>query len=176
MTHKAIFLDRDGVINQDFGYTHKIEDFVFIEGVFPACRRFQALGYKLVVVTNQAGVARGYYNESDFETLTDWMLQRFDEEGVEITGVYHCPHHATEGFGEFKVDCNCRKPKPGMLFRAAKEHGLDLGQSIIIGDKLSDMEAGRAAGVQHCALISKTQPTPNTAFDSWAKSLVHVRI
>lgn len=177
--NKAVFLDRDGVINIDFGYTSKADEFNFYEGVFAACRRFQTLGYKLIVVTNQSGIARGYYTEVDFEHLCDWMVGRFLEEGVDITGVYHCPHHATEGRGEYRIDCDCRKPKPGMLLAAAKEHDIDLSQSIMIGDKITDMEAGRAAGVKKCILIHET-PTPDltmhSAVDDTAKSLVHVRI
>lgn len=173
---KAIFLDRDGVINIDHGYTHKIEDFTFIDGVFHACRRFQAMGYAIVVVTNQSGIARGYYSEADFERLTDWMLQRFAEEGVDVLAVYHCPHHAKEGYGEFKLDCDCRKPKPGMLIKAANEHHLDLSQSVIVGDKISDMRAGRAAQLSKCILITSTEPKANEYTDAWATSLVHVRI
>lgn len=176
---KAVFLDRDGVINIDFGYTSKPEEFNFYEGVFAACRRFQTLGYQLIVVTNQSGIARGYYTEADFELLCDWMIARFQDENVDITGIYHCPHHATEGYGEFKVDCQCRKPKPGMLLAAAKEHDIDLSASIMIGDKISDMEAGRAAGVKKCILINEAEvpsSCDHPAVDGVAKSLVHVRI
>lgn len=174
---KAVFLDRDGVINIDHGYTHTIEEFEFYEGVFAACRRFQSLGYIIVVVTNQAGIARGYYTESDFETLTDWMLGQFKEQGVDISGVYHCPHHATEGFGEYKVACDCRKPEPGMLLAAAAELDIDLSASLIVGDKESDIEAGRNAGLKKCILISeKENETVKTQADSIAKSLVHIII
>ena len=175
--NKAVFLDRDGVINIDHGYTHTKEEFNFFEGVFAACRRFQSLGYIIVVVTNQAGIARGYYSESDFESLTDWMLGRFKEEGVDIAGVYHCPHHATEGFGEYKVACDCRKPEPGMLLAAAAELDIDLSASIIVGDKESDIQAGRNAGLKKCILIHEEEPeSVKTQADSIAKSLVHIII
>ncbi|XOV77733.1 MAG: D-glycero-beta-D-manno-heptose 1,7-bisphosphate 7-phosphatase [Aestuariibacter sp.] len=179
MKKKAIFLDRDGVINIDFGYTSTPEDFNFYEGVFAACRRFQSLGYALVVVTNQSGIARGYYSEADFEILCDWMLNQFLQEDVDLTAIYHCPHHATEGQGEFRKDCNCRKPKPGMLLAAASEHNIDLSQSIMIGDKISDMEAGRAAGVKKCILIEESDvkdKMQHPAVDDVAKALMHVRI
>ena len=175
--YKAIFLDRDGVINHDFGYTYLPNDFQFIEGVFPACRRFVSMGYKLVVVTNQSGIARGYYTEEDFEVVTDHMLRCFREQGVIIDAVYHCPHHATEGFGDFKMDCDCRKPKPGMLLKAAKELDIDLSESVMIGDKVSDMVAGKAAGVKYCVLISSHQAQVDGQLaDSVAESLIHVRI
>ena len=174
---KAIFLDRDGVVNEDHGYTYLEDDFEFLDGVFPACRRFMALGYRLVVVTNQSGIARGYYNESDFEKITDFMLTEFKEQGVHIDAVYHCPHHAKEGYGEFKVECDCRKPKPGMLLKAAKELNLNLSESIMIGDKISDMIAGKAAGVKKCILISGASGhVDGELADSVASSLMHVRL
>lgn len=172
---KAIFLDRDGVINIDHGYTYLPEDFDFVEGVFAACRRFIALGYKLVVVTNQSGIARGYYTEEDFEAVTDYMIEQFAQNGVHIDAVYHCPHHASQGYGDYKIECDCRKPKPGMLLRASEELSLDLRDSIMIGDKVSDMQAGKAAGVKRCILISSDKSqTSGEFFDDIAKSLLHV--
>lgn len=177
MTYKAIFLDRDGVINEDYGYTSTIEDFVFFDGVFAACRRFNSLGYKIVVITNQSGIARGYYTEAQFEELTDWMLGEFENENVEIAGVYYCPHHESEGEGEYKISCDCRKPKPGMLFSARDELRIDLAESILIGDKVSDMEAGRAAGVKSCFLISSQRlDEKSNLYDGVFSSLVHVTL
>lgn len=152
--HKAVFLDRDGVINHDHGYTYRPEEFDFIDGVFVACRRFMSQNYKLVIVTNQSGIARGYYTEEDFEKLTDYMLNEFRKHEVVIDAVYHCPHHAKEGVGELKLDCDCRKPKPGMLLRAAHHLNINLTESVMVGDKISDMKAGKAAGVKSCILIS----------------------
>lgn len=174
---KAVFLDRDGVINDDHGYTFLPEDFNILEGVFPACRRFVSLGYKIIVVTNQSGIARGYYTLEDFETLTDHMLQLFKQQGITIDAVYHCPHHAQEGYGEYKIDCECRKPKPGMLIKAAHEHNIELVESIMIGDNISDILAGKAAGVKKCILISKdnTQVEGELA-DAISASLLHVRL
>lgn len=150
----AFILDRDGVINQERNYVHRIDDFVFLDGVFPACREFQKAGYLLVITTNQAGIARGYYGESDYQRLTTWMLAEFSRQGVRISGVYHCPHHPLYGRGEYLQDCNCRKPGPGMILAAARDHGLDLGRSILVGDKVTDIEAGRSAGVGCCLLVS----------------------
>lgn len=152
--NKAFFLDRDGVINTDNHYVHKIEQFEFIPGVFEACRLILDAGYKIIIVTNQSGIGRGYYDEIDFSLLTDWMVKEFQKEQVEITAVYYCPHHSTSGVGEYRLDCDCRKPKPGMLLQAKQDHSIDLIQSIIVGDKTSDMLAGEAAGVGTHYLVS----------------------
>lgn len=144
---RALFLDRDGVINQDTGYTSSAENFRFIDGIFDLCRAAKRLGYLLIVVTNQAGIGRGYYSEQDFLSLTEWMRERFEAEGAPITDVFHCPYHPEHGVGHYKKDSFDRKPNPGMLLRAAEKHGLDLANSIMIGDKDSDMQAASKADV-----------------------------
>lgn len=144
---KAFFLDRDGVINVEKDYVHRIEDFEFVDGIFELCRRAMERGYELVVVTNQSGIGRGYYSEADFQALTTWMKERFASEGVTIAAVYHCPYHPKEGVGEYRKDSFDRKPNPGMLLRAAQDLDLDLSASAMIGDRLSDMQAASAAGV-----------------------------
>ncbi|WKE66801.1 D-glycero-beta-D-manno-heptose 1,7-bisphosphate 7-phosphatase [Gallaecimonas kandeliae] len=149
----AVFLDRDGVINVDHGYVSKIDDFEFIEGVFEACKAFKAMGYKVVVITNQSGIARGMYTEDTFQELTQWMDWNFDDKGVLLDGVYYCPHHAEKGLGQYKVDCSCRKPKPGMLLEAQKDLDIDLAASVFVGDKADDMRAARAAGVGKAVLV-----------------------
>lgn len=146
-SNRALFLDRDGVINHDTGYTSSVENFQFIDGIFDLCRAAKRLGYLLIVVTNQAGIGRGYYSEQDFLTLTEWMSERFKAEGAPITEVFHCPYHPENGIGHYKIDSFDRKPNPGMLLRAAKKHGIDLARSIMIGDKDSDMQAASKAGV-----------------------------
>jgi len=143
----AAFLDRDGVINFDRGYVHRRQDFEFIPGVFDAARTLRGLGYQLLVVTNQSGIGRETYTEEDFHALDDWMRARFAEAGAKIAATYHCPHHPTDAVGEYRIDCECRKPRPGMLLRAAADHGLALDRSLLIGDKASDLQAARAAGV-----------------------------
>ncbi|NKF52623.1 D-glycero-beta-D-manno-heptose 1,7-bisphosphate 7-phosphatase [Shewanella sp. WXL01] len=150
---KAVFLDRDGVINVDHGYVHKVDDFEYIEGVFEACLAFKKLGYKIVVVTNQSGIARGKYTEDDFHTLTEWMDWNFADKGVDLDGIYYCPHHPEKGIGEYKQDCDCRKPKPGMLNTAARFLKIDMSQSVMVGDKADDMRAGKAAGVPTNILV-----------------------
>lgn len=147
MTRAAVFLDRDGVINHDSGYTSSAENFRFIDGIFDLCRAARRSGYLLIVVTNQAGIGRGYYSEQDFFILTDWMHERFEKEDAPITDVFHCPYHPEYGVGHYKKGSFDRKPNPGMLLRAAEKHGLDLGHSIMIGDKDSDMQAASQAGV-----------------------------
>ncbi len=151
--NKAIFLDRDGVINKDFGYVHKVDDFEFIDGVFEACKELKAMGYMLVVVTNQSGIARGMYSEDEFHTLTEWMDWNFVDKGVELDGIYFCPHHPDKGINEYKQECDCRKPKPGMLESAASFLKIDLSQSVMIGDKHDDMLAAHNAGVPIKVLV-----------------------
>ena len=147
MKRPALFLDRDGVINVDHGYVHRPDQFEFIDGIFDLCRRARDLGYLIVVVTNQAGIGRGYYTEQAFHELTEWMKQRFRDEGIDIAAVYFCPHHAEHGVGMYRSECEWRKPNPGMLLAAAREHGIDLSVSVLVGDKVSDIEAGRRAGL-----------------------------
>ena len=161
----AVFLDRDGVINKETGYTHKVDDFHFVDGVFAACRELSKTGYRLIVITNQAGIARGYYTEADFHQLTKWMLDKFRQQGIEIDDVYYCPHHPVHGVGDYRRDCDCRKPAPGMILRAAQEHSLNLQRSILVGDKITDIEAGRAAGVGCCVLVRTGHPITNKDLD-----------
>jgi D-glycero-D-manno-heptose 1,7-bisphosphate phosphatase len=151
---RALFLDRDGVINVERNYVHRVEDFEFVPGIFDLCQEASARGYLLVVVTNQAGIGRGYYTETDFAELTAWMTTRFREHGVPLHAVYYCPDHPEHGVGRYRRDSADRKPGPGMILRAAREHGLDLPRSLLIGDKESDIAAGRAAGVGMNILFS----------------------
>jgi D-glycero-D-manno-heptose 1,7-bisphosphate phosphatase len=145
---KALFLDRDGVVNKEKGHLYKIEDFEFIDGIFEICREFKNRDYLIIVITNQAGIARGKYTEEDYKTLTQWMLERFLEKGIKIDAVYHCPHHP-----DFKSVCECRKPSPGMLKKAQENFDIDMKSSVLVGDKESDIEAGLLAGVGKKILI-----------------------
>jgi D-glycero-D-manno-heptose 1,7-bisphosphate phosphatase len=167
----ALFLDRDGVINVDHGYVHRIEDFQFMPGIFDVARAACTKGYRLVVVTNQAGIGRGRYSETQFHVLTDWMCLRFREEGAPIDHVYFSPYHPTAGKGEYKQDHISRKPRPGMLFQAQQELGINLAASILIGDKPSDIEAGIAAGVGRNLLLQPEQRVEGATNDAG-----HVRI
>lgn len=151
--HAAIFIDRDGVINHDYGYVFKVDDFHFIDGVIDACKRLKAKGYILVIITNQSGIARGYYSEAQFNQLTQWMDWSFSNEGVDLDGIYYCPHHYEQGIGEYKVDCHCRKPKAGLIISAAQELQIDLARSLLVGDSITDIQAGISAGLKGSYLV-----------------------
>ncbi|NVK25053.1 MAG: D-glycero-beta-D-manno-heptose 1,7-bisphosphate 7-phosphatase [Gammaproteobacteria bacterium] len=155
--NKAVFLDRDGVINVDHGYIYQPEKFEFIDGVFDACLKFQQAGYKIIVVTNQSGIGRGYYSEADFQHLTSWMVEQFKQNSVDILDVYFCPHHPTNAQSPYLKDCDCRKPKPGMLLQGLKQHNLDAATSIMVGDKSSDMKAAIAAKFGQKYLVTSGQ-------------------
>ena len=148
----ALFLDRDGVVNIEKNYLHKKEDFEFIDGIFELCRYYQQKGYLLVVVTNQSGIARGYYSEIDFANLTFWMIDAFAHKGIEIAQVYHCPHHP-----DISGECECRKPYPGMLLKAAQELNIDLKHSLLVGDSERDIEAAHSAGLKETYLFSEKE-------------------
>lgn len=149
----AVFLDRDGVLNEDRGYVHRWEDFSFLPGAIDALRRLQQQGYLLVVITNQSAVARGLCSEADVLALHERMRAFLREQGIELTGIYYCPHHPQGSVSDYAIACSCRKPEPGMILRAAQEHGIDLSRSLLVGDKLSDLEAGRAAGIPSLYLV-----------------------
>ncbi len=144
---RVLFLDRDGVVNVDHGYVHSRERTDWVPGIFALCERARDAGYDLVVVTNQAGIARGLYTEGDFTAYTAWVHAQFERRGVPLLATYHCPHHPTAGEGELTRECECRKPRPGMILRAAREWNIDLAGSMLVGDKASDVQAGRDAGV-----------------------------
>ena len=151
----AAFLDRDGVINVDHGYVSSWDQFEFISGVPEALRGLTEAGYELVVVSNQSGIGRGFYTEADLSQLN----QHIDEYlktavGVQIGGFYHCPHHPTDAQGEFLMQCECRKPAPGMIHQATRDLGIDLSGSLLVGDKDSDIQAGRAAGIGRLFKVS----------------------
>ena len=152
----ALFLDRDGVVNIEKNYLHKQEDFEFNDGIFELCRHYQDKGYILVVVTNQSGIARGYYTEMDFANLTFWMIDAFSKQGIEIAQVYHCPHHP-----DISGECECRKPRPGMLLKAAIELNIDLETSVLVGDSERDIEAAHRAGLKETYLFSQEQKETN---------------
>ncbi len=144
---KAAFLDRDGVINKDRAYVHRWEDFEFVPGAVEGMRRLQDAGYMLVVITNQSGLARGYYTEAQYEALTHHLRKELACQGVKLAGEYHCPHHPNGSVTHLAIDCDCRNPAPGLVIQAVNELGISMEESIMIGDKPSDIEAARAAGV-----------------------------
>lgn len=144
---RALFLDRDGVVNVDHAYVHRPEDTDWIPGIFTLVQDATAAGYLPIVVTNQAGIARGLYDEDAFRRYTAWMHAEFANRGAPLLATYHCPHHPTAGLGALRVACACRKPEPGMLLRAIGDWGIAPGASILLGDKQSDLAAAAAAGI-----------------------------
>jgi D-glycero-D-manno-heptose 1,7-bisphosphate phosphatase len=157
MSGRALFLDRDGVVNVEVGYLHRSEEVRFVDGIFSLCRTAAALGYRLIVVTNQAGIARGYYTEADFHLLMDFMRAELRAQGVELDAVYYCPFHPEHGLGEYKREHEDRKPGSGMLRRGAHEFGVSLADSVMVGDRCSDIAAANAAGLRQAFLIAGTE-------------------
>lgn len=144
--NKAVFLDRDGTINKEIEYLHKKEDFVFITGSPEAIKELKEHGYLVGIITNQAGVGRGYYKKEDVEKLHQHINDLLKKSGTKIDFFYCCFHHPQHGKGEYGEECECRKPNPGMLLKAAAEYKIDLKHSWVVGDKLIDIEAGNRAG------------------------------
>jgi D-glycero-D-manno-heptose 1,7-bisphosphate phosphatase len=143
----ALFIDRDGVVNRDYGYVHQRDQFEFIDGIFDLCRAAVRSELDVIVVTNQAGIGRGLYSEEDFNRLTEWMRMRFLEEEAPIRAVYYCPFHPEHGKGFYRRDSPDRKPGPGMFFRAKEELHINLAASMMIGDRETDLLAALRAGV-----------------------------
>ncbi len=174
MSARALFLDRDGVINEEIGYMYRVEDVRFVDGIFSLCRTAAALGYRLIVVTNQAGIARGLYTEADFQTLMEWMRGQLRQEGVELDAVYHSPYHPVHGVGEYKREHEDRKPGTGMLRRGAREFGVVLEESVMVGDRCTDVAAANAAGLRQMFLIGDTEESECTGSFLRVKSLAEV--
>ena len=143
----AAFLDRDGVINVDNGYIGKAEEFELMPGAIDMLAELRFLGYSLVVVTNQSGIGRGLFSEDDYSRVNGRMNRLLAKRGIALDGVYHCPHAPDDG-------CDCRKPKPGLILKASQDLDIDISRSILIGDKQSDIDAGRSAGIVDCYLMS----------------------
>ena len=165
MGRLAAFLDRDGVINLDHGYVHRWEDFEFVPGVVDGMRRLQAAGYALVIVTNQSGIARGYYDEAALERLHEKLRSTLAAQGVELAAIEYCPHLPQAEVARYALECGCRKPAPGMVLRAARVLDLDLAQSLLFGDRPSDLEAGTRAGVGRCVLLATDGQAGAQPFD-----------
>ncbi|MHB1937417.1 MAG: D-glycero-alpha-D-manno-heptose-1,7-bisphosphate 7-phosphatase [Acidobacteriaceae bacterium] len=154
----ALFLDRDGVVNREIGYLYKPEQVEFTKGIFELCKYAQAQRYKLIIITNQSGIARQLYSEADFHSLMQWMSKEFLRARIRVDGYYFCPHHPEHGIGPYRKECADRKPQPGMIFRASKDHGIDLQRSVLVGDRCSDLQAGATAGIGKLVLLRGTEP------------------
>lgn len=151
---RAVFLDRDGTLIEDTGYPHKISQVRFMPGAAEAIRLFKTNGYKVVVVTNQAGVARGYFTEEAVKEVNEYLVCTLSAQGATVDAVYYCPHHAEGTVEQYRNECHCRKPNPGMIEQAAIDLGIDLPNSFLVGDKDSDIEAGRSASCKTVLLAS----------------------
>lgn len=152
----AVFLDRDGTIAFDVPYCSRVEDFHLIPGVADAIARLALSGWAIVIITNQSGIARGFFSEETLDAIHKKMRADLSEAGTRIDGVYHCPHHPSEG-------CSCRKPAPGMILQAASELALDLGRSVMVGDSMSDVRAGQVAGCR--TVLIRGDPPGDTLTD-----------
>ena len=148
MPIKTIFLDRDGIINKEVNYLHKIDEFQFIDGIFDSCLFLINLGYEIIIITNQSGIARGYYTERDYQNLTQWMLRKFNEKNIKILDIFHCPHGPDS-------TCFCRKPKPGMFLEAKSKYNINMKKSWMIGDNERDILAANSAGISKTILLDK---------------------
>lgn len=155
---RALFLDRDGVVNEELGYLFRREDVRFVPGIFSLCRTAQSLGYRIFIVTNQAGIGRGFYSEEEFQDLMVWMRGEFNIQGVLIDSVYHCPFHPEHGLGVYRREHEDRKPRTGMLRRAASDFGVSLADSVMVGDRCTDIAAANAAGLRQAFLLCRTEP------------------
>ena len=144
----ALFLDRDGVINVDHNYVYRVEDFQWVEGAVDAIKAFNARGWWVFVVTNQSGIARGYYSEEQMQELHVWLGEELEMRGAKIDRIYHCPYHAEGTVERYRKDSFDRKPRPGMLIQAMTDFPVIKERSFLIGDKQADMEAARAAGIR----------------------------
>lgn len=164
--NKALFLDRDGVVNVEKDYVHKIKDFEFMDGIFELALFFQEKSYIIIIITNQAGIGRGYYTEEDFYKLNEWMISEFAKNDIKISKVYFCPYHPEHGIDGYKKDSYDRKPNPGMILNAKEEFNLDLENSLLIGDKLSDIQAGLNAGIGTNMLLGKIEDINNHQFEN----------
>ncbi len=152
--HRAVFLDRDGTICEEVGYLDSVDRMRLIPGAGEAIRKLNEKGFKTVVVTNQSGIARGYFSESTLKELHSELSRLLGRDGAFLDAFYYCPHHPTEGEVPYRQVCGCRKPAPGLLVQAAKDLDLDLKRSFAVGDKLADLECGRALGVKGVLVLT----------------------
>ena len=163
--NKALFLDRDGVINYDYGYVHTIEKFIINEEIYEICKTAKKLGYLLIVVTNQAGIGRGIYKLHDFLKVSEFMINKFELKDISFDAIYFCPFHPKEGIGYYLKDSFNRKPNPGMILQAIDQFNIDIKKSIFIGDKKTDELAAKRAKITHFI---------NSSENNWAEKAISI--
>lgn len=161
MGRNALLLDRDGVINVNHGYVHQAKDCEFIDGIFELCLSAQKKGYLIIIVTNQSGIARGYYSQAQFHAFSRWIENQFWQRGIKVQHTYHCPHHPKME-GALGFECCCRKPRPGMVTQAQRQFRLNLSKSLLVGDSLSDMRCAQIAGVGKAIHFKPTDQSQKT--------------
>ncbi|NUB16731.1 D-glycero-beta-D-manno-heptose 1,7-bisphosphate 7-phosphatase [Azospirillum brasilense] len=160
MPHRALLLDRDGIVNVDHGYVGDRGRFTFMDGIFPLTRHAADRGFRIAVITNQSGIARGYFSETAFLELSGWMRDMFLSQGVELAGVFHCPYHKGGKVERYARDSFWRKPNPGMILEAARRLDLDLSRSVFLGDQPTDMAAAQTAGVARRVMLEPPGEPP----------------
>ncbi len=156
--YPAVFLDRDGTLNVDVGYPDSLEKIRLIPGAVEAVKLFNRLGYKVFVVSNQSGIARGFFDEARVREIHRGMQKMFARQGARIDAFYFCPHHPDIGEPPYRRQCDCRKPEPGMFLQAAEAHDIDLSRSVMIGDKAADVEAGKRLGMISVLVLTGAGP------------------
>lgn len=180
--NKAVFLDRDGTINEDKGYLYRIEDFVYLDGAVDALRMFHKMEFLLIIVTNQSGIARGYYTEENMKNLHEWLVNDLAEKEVPIAGIYYCPHHPMAKIEKYRKNCRCRKPGTMLFRQAAEELQIEMDESFVIGDKIRDLEICRECGAQGILLgddfeVAEGEMLPETVWRcrDWVEVMKRVK-
>ena len=172
MKNQAVFIDRDGVLNEDFGYTSQLSDLKILEGVVEGLQSILALDFKVIIITNQSGIARGLYSIKDLHVFMNEMINIFLKNQIDITDYFFCPHYPGGMVQEYAIKCSCRKPEAGMLFAAEKKYNLDLSKSILIGDKETDILAGQNANLFSNILISSEERNDQSNATHIAQDLI----
>jgi len=165
---KVAFLDRDGVVNEEINYLHKIDDFLFTKNCIKGLKRLRENEFEIIIVTNQAGIARGFYSTDDYNSLTRWYRDMLLSEGIDILDILHCPHHPHGVVPEYSIECNCRKPKTGLLENAGSKYCIDKELSILIGDKESDLQAGISFGLKKVYMVETGHEIPNECYEKFS--------
>ena len=169
---KALFIDRDGVLNQDNGYTFKVSDLKILDGVIEGLKAVQDLNYKIFIITNQSGIARGFFTLRDLQHFMKTLLMILEDSDIFMTDYFSCPHHIEGVLAEFTKSCECRKPKPGMIMQAKKKYNLDLSRSVLIGDKESDILAGKEAKLLTNILVTNKPLRNDSMASAGARDLI----